>query len=98
MHALPRLVSVLALALALVAPAFGDGPARKDAFGDPLPDGALMRLGTARFRVSPYNELIQLSPDGKLIAVGDGSNTIRLLDAADGSEIRRIKMDSPGMR
>ena len=52
MRSLPRLPSTV-MVLALVVPAFGDGPARKDAFGDPLPDGALMRLGTARFRVAP---------------------------------------------
>ena len=44
---------------------------RADALGDPLPDGALMRSAPPAFasRFRPHG--VRLSPDGKVIAVGD---------------------------
>ena len=59
-----------------------------DLYGDPLPAGALQRLGTARFRHN--STAIAYSPDGKMLASGGRDNTIRLLDAATGKEIRRM--------
>ena len=97
MRSFTRLPSFAFLFLALVAAVRGDEPARKDALGDPLPDGALMHLGTERFRVSPYGRIVRLSPDGKLIAVAGQMTTIRLVDAANGSELRRIPLDQPNM-
>jgi WD40 repeat protein len=44
---------------------------RTDAFGDPLPKGAIARLGTLRFRTQGVNELMT-SPDGRLILAGGG--------------------------
>ena len=44
--------------------------AHVDRFGDPLPEGALMRLGTVQFRV-PYMIEVGLRPNGELVAVDE---------------------------
>jgi WD40 repeat protein len=81
------------LALALTLPALADPAARTDAQGDLLPEGALARLGTTRFRSAPENPTACLSPDGKLVAVGGPGRSVRLLDAADGDEVRSFEID-----
>lgn len=75
-----------------------DTPAAKsqpaiDAYGDPLPRGALARLGTTRFRYSATN--VAYSPDGKYLAAGGADNRIRLLDAQTGKEVRRLTGHQP---
>lgn len=46
-------------------------PIGKDAFGDPLPIGAIARIGTLRYRLrhSQQPDSAHLSPDGKLLAM-----------------------------
>src|SRR5262249_46089585 len=66
-------------------------PAHKpgtDLHGDPLPAGAIARLGTVRFRAPATS--MAYSKDGKLLAVGGSDNQIRIFDAASGKEIRRL--------
>jgi WD40 repeat protein len=87
----PFAAACLALALTLPSPA--DPDARTDAQGDPLPQGALARLGTSRFRAAPENPTACLSPDGKLVAVPGPGKMVRLLDAADGAEVRSFEID-----
>lgn len=58
-----------------------------DAFGDPLPPGAIARLGTRRF--VDYSRDLAPSPDGKSIAVSDPSGRgLTLLDAVTGRVLR----------
>jgi WD40 repeat protein len=64
--------------------------ARMDSHGDPLPDGATARLGTARFRHSSSITCVACSPDGKLIAVGGSDNKARIFDAQSGKEVHLL--------
>ncbi|HEY7200316.1 MAG TPA: WD40 repeat domain-containing protein [Candidatus Dormibacteraeota bacterium] len=85
---MPHLHTALALTLALSA-----GPPaalRLDAFGDPLPPGALARLGTARLRAGVATGALY-SADGKILVTADGARVVSLWDA-DGKEVRRFRV------
>jgi WD40 repeat protein len=71
-----------------------------DLYGDPLPPGALLRLGTVRFRPEhsgPYKSLIW-SPDGNRLVSSSGDRAIRLWDIASGKELLRLECASAGDR
>jgi RNA polymerase sigma factor (sigma-70 family) len=57
-----------------------------DRYGDPLPPGALARLGTIRFRQGTSVYITQFSPDGKNLLLG--GRTLALWDAETGRKIR----------
>ncbi len=91
-------ISALCLAISAAATAPADdqakaperGPRRADLLGDPLPEGAVARLGTLRFRHESPIEAIAFSPDGKIVATGH-SPIARLWDVATGKELRRLQ-------
>jgi RNA polymerase sigma factor (sigma-70 family) len=69
-----------------------------DRFGDPLPDGAIARLGTKRFGHDYYTESAVWSPDGKVIASLGGNSVGRplcLWDAATGKELHQLAATAP---
>src|SRR5262249_12334798 len=65
-------------------------PAPKDLHGDPLPPGAIARLGTLRFRGVRGN--LAFAPDGKYLAAATepAGAEITLFDAATGRALRRF--------
>jgi WD40 repeat protein len=65
------------------------GPAR-DRYGDPLPPGALARMGTVRLRHGGSILSLALSPDDRILATGSNDQTVRLWDVATGRKIRRL--------
>jgi WD40 repeat protein len=86
-----RLVGFLTL-VAAGAAARADAPA--DAFGDPLPPGAVARLGTARLRHACV--ALAWAPDGKTLVSSGQDGVLRFWDPADGKEIRQIKQPFSG--
>lgn len=54
-----------------------------------LPAGALLRLGTTRYR-QPRSYAAAMSPDGRLVAVGD-FNGVRLMEVATGNNMAELK-------
>jgi RNA polymerase sigma factor (sigma-70 family) len=65
------------------------GPAA-DSQGDPLPPGAVGRLGTVRFRHAEEVEAFALSPDGKRLATA-GGRAVVVWDAVTGQELCRFE-------
>jgi RNA polymerase sigma factor (sigma-70 family) len=63
---------------------------RSDFHGDPLPPGALRRLGTVRFRHGGGVYSIAFSPDGRTLVSTGGDGRARLWDAATGMQIREL--------
>ncbi|MGH7222719.1 MAG: sigma-70 family RNA polymerase sigma factor, partial [Gemmataceae bacterium] len=69
---------------------------RVDLFGDPLPDGAVARIGSGRMRhFGPYDGACPLAfmPDGKSIVSG-GRGGLRIWDTATGKLRRRFNFDA----
>jgi WD40 repeat protein len=76
------------IALVLLALAAGPPAPRVDALGDPLPDGAIARLGSARFLHEGVGATV-MSPDGRFLATA-GWDGIRVTTTATGALVRRI--------
>jgi RNA polymerase sigma factor (sigma-70 family) len=62
--------------------------AHTDIHGDPLPPGAVARLGTTRFRAGAGIYALAISPDGETIVSISNEWVLRVWDAASGKQIR----------
>lgn len=72
-------------------PARKSPPAEKlDLHGDPLPPGAVLRLGTVRYRQDSPVYRIAWTPNGKHFVTDGQDSILRVWDAAAGRIIRRI--------
>src|SRR5437773_6382306 len=86
-----RSLAALAAWLTLAGPAAAQPPL--DPLGDPLPPGAVARLGTTRlaFRGATTMQSAFFSPDGKTIFARDAqAQSVVLWDAVTGKERRRL--------
>ena len=62
---------------------------KKDLYGDPLPPGAVARIGTVRMRHPSDLSQVALSPDGKLL-VTKAERSLRLWNGETGKLIKEI--------
>jgi RNA polymerase sigma factor (sigma-70 family) len=63
---------------------------KTDAFGDPLPEGAIARMGTVRLRHESAQ--VAFAPDGKTLISWGGGLGVRTWDAATGKQIRERQL------
>ena len=94
--------------LAIVAATFSELPARifaadppaahADRYGDPLPEHAVARLGTVRFRPAHGAWAIAISPDGSRVATGSDPGTsgglVEIWDTSNGQMTGRLVVDT----
>jgi RNA polymerase sigma factor (sigma-70 family) len=71
-------------------------PMRVDRQGDPLPPGALARLGTTRLRHGGAVRAVVFSPDGKTLASAGEDGVIRVWEAPTGKELRHFDVGFQG--
>ncbi|HYT95121.1 MAG TPA: WD40 repeat domain-containing protein, partial [Gemmataceae bacterium] len=95
-------LSACMLVVALAVPSRGDeGPTpkapRTDALGDPLPDGALLRFGTARLRCDGGPTGIAFSADSKFLATAHGRQVVHVWSVPSGKlhQVLRTPTDLP---
>lgn len=88
------------LALAIFVPGNGgtaEPPARTDLYGDPLPSGAIVRLGTVRWRVRHGVKQMAFIPGGQYLATTGGS-ALSVWDVDTGRVVRTISTDSAPLK
>jgi WD40 repeat protein len=82
------------LAFSPLVPAAPPAPekaeARTDRYGDPLPEGAVARLGTLRLRHGSEVLALAFSPDGSLIVTGGRFGQVQVWDVATGKSVRQL--------
>jgi WD40 repeat protein len=78
--------------LGLAAPAWADDPPRKEPGGDTtaLPEGALLRLGSVKWRLGDTVTALAYSRDRKYVVTGSADKTVQLWDAANGKLIHNL--------
>jgi WD40 repeat protein len=63
-----------------------------DAYGDPLPTGAIARLGTVRWRHGQGTIFVSFLPDGKRLLTIGIDETVRQWDVATGKELKQFQL------
>ena len=92
---------LLLLAMASIAPAAdrqdakADKSPKLDLYGDPLPAGAVARIGSIRLRHTGLSDLVYL-PDGKTILTSGADRVLRWWDMATGKPIKSVNLQGVG--
>ena len=81
-----------AAVVTLVTATMAGGEEPTDNFGDPLPEGAKVRLGTTRFRNIWSEAPVAVSSDGKTLAVMKEQKDLMFVDAATGKVSRSLQL------
>jgi WD40 repeat protein len=64
--------------------------ARTDRYGDLLPDGALVRLGTVRLRPGDIMRCVTVAPDGRTVVSAGDRGVLCLWEIATGNALARV--------
>lgn len=89
-------ILIALLTTELTAPPSGsDPPAKVDRYGDPLPPGAIARLGTVRFRAG-FIRATGLSADGKTLRTISVGPDLRTWDVATGRLLSLTRLPTGG--
>jgi RNA polymerase sigma factor (sigma-70 family) len=70
---------------------------KTDLHGDPLPPGAIARIGSLRWRHEGEASYLAFSADGKMLAATNQDGTVRLFDTASGKLLYRIRRETAGL-
>jgi RNA polymerase sigma factor (sigma-70 family) len=63
---------------------------RTDRYGDPLPAGALARMGSTRFRHGSWAYRVVFAHDGKTLISAGADRAIRFWEASTGKQVRQL--------
>ncbi len=85
-----RFLSVLVSLTTATALAAEEPKPGTDLYGDPLPPGAVLRMGTIRLRHADAD--VAFSKDGKQLISCGTDGTVRVWDVADGKLLRRTRL------
>ena len=93
-HPLPRRWAPRAWALVLLAAlpalALAQGPPALDADGDPLPAGAILRIGSARLRTGGSVRSMAFTPDSKKLVTASNPTGFHVWEVPTGKELRTL--------
>lgn len=90
--------AAVSLCLLVGAASRAAGQQRLDLLGDPLPQGAIARMGSGRLRHTGGVYSVSFHPDGKRLASSGKDGFVRFWDAATGQLLRRQQFDGSFLR
>ena len=85
------LCSLILFLVFLPRPLLGGEPPRRDRYGDPLPPGAIARMGTARLRVDQDVTAFAFWPDDQTLAACCRDGSVRFWERSTGRQVRRLQ-------